>query len=138
MSGPDDYEVGYRKPPQHSRWRKGQSGNPNGPGKGRSDLTRAIQHELTRRITVTEDGRRKRITKCEAIAKQLDNRAVAGDAKAIPLILSEDRQHQVEAALAGQGGASWNSEADQKVMLGILQRLKGDDVGGEDEGNDQT
>jgi hypothetical protein len=27
---PGDYEVGYGKPPKHSRFRKGQSGNPKG------------------------------------------------------------------------------------------------------------
>ena len=138
MSGPNDYEVGYRKPPEHSRWRKGQSGNPKGPGKGRTSLTREIQHELARRITINEEGRRKRITKGEAIAKRLVNSAVSGDPKAIPLILSEDRQHQIAAAVAGPAGASSTSEADQKVILAFLQRLKGDDAGGEGEGYDQA
>ncbi len=27
---PDDYEVGYRKPPKQTRWKPGQSGNPSG------------------------------------------------------------------------------------------------------------
>jgi hypothetical protein len=30
----DDHEVGYRKPPAHSRFRKGQSGNPGGRPRG--------------------------------------------------------------------------------------------------------
>ena len=33
----DEHEaVGYKKPPKHSRFKKGQSGNPSGRRKGRS------------------------------------------------------------------------------------------------------
>jgi hypothetical protein len=31
---PPHYPVGYRKPPVHSRFKKGQSGNPRGRPKG--------------------------------------------------------------------------------------------------------
>lgn len=31
---PSDYEVGYGKPPAETRFKKGQSGNPNGRPKG--------------------------------------------------------------------------------------------------------
>ena len=31
------YEVGYRKPPRHTRFRKGQSGNPGGRPRGMTD-----------------------------------------------------------------------------------------------------
>ena len=31
-----DYDVGYKKPPRHTRWQKGQSGNPVDDQKGRS------------------------------------------------------------------------------------------------------
>ena len=26
----DDYSPGYKKPPKHTQWKKGQSGNPSG------------------------------------------------------------------------------------------------------------
>ena len=35
----DDYEVGYRKPPQHSRFEKGRSGKPEGRPKGASSCS---------------------------------------------------------------------------------------------------
>ena len=35
----DGYEVGYRKPPKHSQFKPGQSGNPNGRPRGASLAT---------------------------------------------------------------------------------------------------
>jgi hypothetical protein len=131
---PDEYSIGYRKPPVHTRFQKGQSGNPKGSKKGSKTLAKHIREELDRRITVTENGQRKTITKAEAIVKQLINKAVGGDAKVIPLILSEDRQHQVEASGAAATGETWTSEEDQKVILGLLERMRGDD---EEDGHGQ-
>jgi len=31
-----DYEVGYKKPPQHTRFKQGQSGNPRARGAARN------------------------------------------------------------------------------------------------------
>jgi hypothetical protein len=50
------YEVGYRKPPVHTRFRKGQSGNPSG-GRRNTEIERAkklVQEEAYRRINVRE------------------------------------------------------------------------------------
>jgi len=47
MSQNDDYEVGYRKPPKASRWRKGQSGNQRGRQKGVPNLKTELTEELS-------------------------------------------------------------------------------------------
>jgi hypothetical protein len=53
-----------------------------------------MRTELKASVVITEDGKRRRITKREVIAKQLVNKAAAGDLRAIPLVLGEERLHE--------------------------------------------
>jgi hypothetical protein len=123
------YDVGYGKPPVASRFQKGRSGNPRGRAKGSKNLAQLIEQELDRKITVTENGQRRTITKREGIAKQLVNKAVAGDPKAIPFLV-EGRHGEVETDRVG-APAAWNTEEDHKVVLTLLKRLRGDSDAGE-------
>ena len=41
-----DYEVGYGKPPRHSRFVKGQSGNPRGRPAGAKNFTTLLEEAL--------------------------------------------------------------------------------------------
>src|SRR5262249_51523626 len=70
-SGEPPYDVGYAKPPSKTRFKPGQSGNPTGRPRGAKNFVTAIEDELRARVTVTENGRRKRVTKREVIAKRL-------------------------------------------------------------------
>jgi hypothetical protein len=65
----DDYKVGYRKPPRHTQFRKGQSGNPNGRPKGTKNLKTDLLEELAERIPIRERGRPRHITKQRAVIK---------------------------------------------------------------------
>jgi hypothetical protein len=96
----DPYEVGFGKPPQSTQFKPGESGNPDGRPRGAKNFATAIEQELVTRITVTENGRRRRISKREVIAKHLVNKAASGDLKAIPLLLNEARAHQSNPAEA--------------------------------------
>lgn len=92
-----DYEIGFAKPPKHTRFKLGQSGNPRGRPKKNKDLNRLIQVELDATISVQEAGREKRITKREAIIKQLINRAIKGDPKATQFVLGHlEKNREVE------------------------------------------
>src|ERR1700683_4792473 len=75
MSSEDD--VGYGRPPQATRFKPGQSGNPRGRPKGSVNLGTALNRTMRERIVIVEQGRRKTISKAEAIAKQAANRAVS-------------------------------------------------------------
>ena len=89
----DDYEVGYGKPPKHSRFKKGQSGNPRGrPPKSRNFST-DLRQELESPITVRESGALREITRQQAVIKRVVEKALAGDLKAIAMVATWTQQH---------------------------------------------
>ena len=57
LPGAADYEVGYGRPPTHSRFRPGQSGNPAGRRKGVRNLKTDVMRTLGAPIKVKEGGR---------------------------------------------------------------------------------
>ncbi|WP_375550750.1 type II restriction endonuclease [Rhodophyticola porphyridii] len=93
MSGPDKdrYEVGYGKPPKSGQFQKGKSGNPRGRPKGARGLKTDLKAELGERVTITENGRTRKLTKQQLMVKQLTAKAVKGDMRAISKLAEADR-----------------------------------------------
>jgi Family of unknown function (DUF5681) len=60
-----DYKIGYGKPPRGRPFQKGQSGNPRG-----NNLSALLIAALNEPAYVTIDGKRRKITKREAIVTQ--------------------------------------------------------------------
>jgi Family of unknown function (DUF5681) len=54
-----DYAIGYGKPPRHTQFKRGQSGNPKGRAKGSKNLATLIMSVLNERVIITENGRRR-------------------------------------------------------------------------------
>jgi hypothetical protein len=115
--------VGYKRPPRHTQFKAGVSGNAKGRPKGALNFATVIEQELRARIEVTENGRRKRISKREAIAKQTVNRAAAGDPKATSTLLNEARFQESQHQIPITQGVIVGPE-DQTVMDNILQRIR--------------
>lgn len=83
----DGQEVGPGRPPLHSRFRKGQSGNPKGRPKKARDIGELIDKELDQIVSVTESGKQRRLSKREILIKGLINDALKGDRKAQAMLL---------------------------------------------------
>jgi hypothetical protein len=95
----EDYRVGYAKPPLHSRFKKGQSGNPAGRKKGVRSLNQEVMDALNEKVAVNQNGRRRTITKLRAALTQAFNKAAQGDPKATRLMLDLARQSDQDEAL---------------------------------------
>ncbi len=87
----EDYPVGYGKPRRDSQFKKGRSGNPSGRPRGSRNWDTLIYGALEARVVVHKDGRRKTITKREAIAIQLVNKAVSGDLRSVRELLARQQ-----------------------------------------------
>ena len=109
----ENSSIGYGKPPTRSRFQKGSSGNPNGRPKG-SGIHSSVEKVLSRTISITVDGVRKRVPITEAMVTQLAQRALAGDAAASRDFLK----------IAGQAAAA-RAEDDAKPggMTVIIKRF---------------
>ena len=115
--------VGYTRPPLATRFQPGKSGNPKGRPKGSRNFGTVLDKELDTRITVTENGKRKKITKREAAAKQLANKGAAGDPKAMSILLKEIRFRE-GLSLAAPGQDLVNTPEDALVLESIVRRIR--------------
>jgi Family of unknown function (DUF5681) len=86
--GDGDGSIGYGRPPMHTRFKPGQSGNVKGRPRGSKNLTTTMTKELNQKVTINENGRRKKITMREAIAKQALNKAAGGNSSLIRALLT--------------------------------------------------
>ena len=78
----DSYKTGYKKPPKHTRFQKGRSGNPKGRPKVPKNLPALILKIFGEKVVVKSHGKTHSMTKLEAALVQLVNKALSGDIKA--------------------------------------------------------
>lgn len=115
-------KVGYGRPPKHTRFKRGQSGNPKGRPKGSRNLSTEIEAELNAVAYITENGKRKAISKRALVAKQLVNKGASGDPKSIAILLNHDRGNQAEAS--NNPPAAALPAEDKLVMASIVGRIQ--------------
>ena len=128
-----DDEVGYGKPPKHTQFKSGQSGNPNGRPKGTKNLKADLAEELSEQVIIHEGGQSKTVSKQRAMVKGLIAKALGGDINAIAKIrglverlLLPDEEPGTETPL---------SSDDQEILKRFVERYSplGND-GAEDAG----
>ena len=99
------YEVGYRRPPKASRFRKGRSGNPRGRKPSEENFLSIFKRIAARRVKVNDGEKIRTMSLAEAIILQNYKLAVQKDPNAMGNMLR----------LAEQAGEfeDWN---DPKVV----------------------
>lgn len=85
----DNYEIGYKRPPQDTRFKKGQSGNPKGRPKGSKNLRTVLNETLNEKVNIIQNGRTYEVTVIEAIIKRTTNDALNGDKRSADLIFKK-------------------------------------------------
>jgi hypothetical protein len=118
-----DYKVGPGRPPLHTRFRKGQSGNPG--GRSKKNLPALLADALNEPVFVTIDGERRQITKREAVVHQLVNKSTSADLRATKMLFDMMKDAEQKAGVAAPSPEPRRlEEADKEVLQQLKERLR--------------
>src|SRR5215510_1722346 len=119
----DDYKVGPGQPPLHTRFKKGQSGNPG--GRSKKQLSALLADALNEPVFVTIDGERRKTTKREAAVLQLVDKSTSADLRATKmlLVMMKDAEHKAGVAAPPSEPRRLSAE-DKEVVQLFVERLR--------------
>ena len=104
------YTVGYKKPPVHSRWQKGQSGNPRGPKKRQKSLNTIVREIMTAPISIRTGGRDQVMSRAQALVLKSVEAASKGNDRALDRLL-----RLYAAAMPDDGGGQTAMASEQPL-----------------------
>jgi hypothetical protein len=78
--------VGYKRPPAHSRFKPGQSGNPSGRAKGSQNFKTLFHKILKEQVSLREGADVRKVTKAEAIMRGMVVGALKGDSRSLGVL----------------------------------------------------
>jgi hypothetical protein len=120
-----DGGVGYGRPPVHSRFRKGQSGNPTGkrqPDKA-DDVKQLVRQEAERMLTIREGDKVIRMPALQAVFRSQIASAVKGNVAAQRAVIKifQDLEASAQAARGGADAGKkskkdLNDMTDEELM----------------------
>jgi hypothetical protein len=121
----NDHKVGYRNPPRHSQFKKGQSGNPKGRARDRQNYATILKNEINDSVEVVENGRRRKLRKGQVMLRQQVNKAVAADHKAFAQVLDLMHRHGLFGTLTS-GIPAFTTEqlTTMREILDLFELLK--------------
>lgn len=125
-----DYEVGYGKPPKHTQFPPGQSGNPKGKPKGTKDFRADLAEELAQRVQVSEGGKKITVSKQRLVIKRLFEKAAKGDIRALNTVIKLGMTTMSDDTAAADEPLTAEEEEILRLMLG--------DDSESDDGNDDS
>lgn len=84
-----DYKVGYGRPPKSHQFKKGQSGNPKGRPKYPTTIKEALVRNLSKKVTITEDGVHKRVIVLDVFVRQFVKEMLKCNMKAVEIFMKD-------------------------------------------------
>jgi Family of unknown function (DUF5681) len=118
----DDYPVGYRRPPRHTQFKRDHSGNPKGRVKGSKNFSTLFSEELAKLVTITENGRSRRVPKGRALATHVINRALSKDLKGAAIVFDQIRHS--EESTASPTTIDVERPESKSVIDSIVRRIR--------------
>ena len=115
--------VGRGKPPKHTQFRKGTTGNPKGRPKGSKNLSTYIMEAARDHVTATVGGKTRKISKIQATTMQLATKAASGNQVAMSKFL--DWIDEIETRAAAVRPTQFPLSApDIEVLRAAYERMK--------------
>lgn len=124
-----DYEVGKYRPPVHTRWRPGQSGNPSGRPKGRRNVKQELKEIVSKKITVRDGETERKVSLVGANLLAHGIKGAKGDARSFGLFMtSAQKMGLLEEELAPAIENAISSDQDKSTsLLGPVTKLRPSD-----------
>lgn len=121
MADPNDEGVGYQRPPVHTRWPKGVSGNPKGREKGHRGLKTDLEEALNTQTTIQNKltGKMVKGRQQQHAVQRMVERAALGDLKAQALLFPMIMQ-MLGAEDRNKGPRSMSSQ-DRDILTEVLR-----------------
>lgn len=105
------YDVGYKRPPRHSQFRKGQSGNPRGRPPSRGPVKLDFDQIVNAPIPITQNGRSLRMQPKEIALRKILHKAVTkADLRSIVYLLDQ---------FAKYGVVDWQATETRRSVINL-------------------
>jgi hypothetical protein len=120
----DDYKVGYGKPPKHTQFKKDQRANPKGRPRTVKNFSTLLRQEVQKKVVVTENGRRRKITKLEAGATQVANNMARGDLKTTQFVVGMTQEGERKVDTSAEQSSFTEDEDARKYLRELLLTVR--------------
>lgn len=121
-------KIGYKRPPRHTRFQAGQSGN----------LATDVKRTLKVPVRLNEQGKPRKVSTQEAILLRLREKALKGDSRSLDRLVALAQTFNNDATSESPGGKAialedqaildaYAAEVQSRPAPSIAIRLSGDD-----------
>jgi hypothetical protein len=121
------FSVGYGKPPAHTQFKPGRSGNPKGRRKGQRNVRTVVEEALNQRIRIRQGDRTRSLTKLDGVILTMITGALKGDAKALASLIAVMRS----LGMTGEPPAAKDQKpftTDDESLIADFLRRRGSEV----------
>lgn len=119
-----DHSVGYARPPKHTQFKPGKSGNLRGRPKKRATLQEIVTDVLFEKIEVRVGERTQKIPSVSALMRTTMNRAIKGDYKFVTAVIAFIRMSGLSDSNVDALVADIDTSADRAIVADFFRRYR--------------